>query len=58
MAKLVCSKCGKELDTVPQHCGRDMIYNEETHSYECYMGSECGYIDLDEFKCEDCCKDV
>jgi primosomal protein N' len=53
---LVCTKCGKVIETLPVQCGYSMIYNEETNQLECYMGGECGYISLDEFVCEDCCK--
>ncbi|TFF98677.1 MAG: hypothetical protein EU547_00745 [Promethearchaeota archaeon] len=55
MAELICQKCGKEIKTIPQHCGHDMIYNEEENRWECYMGSKCGYISLDDYICEDCC---
>ncbi|MFX0042596.1 MAG: hypothetical protein ACFE8L_06775 [Candidatus Hodarchaeota archaeon] len=54
--ELKCIKCGNILETLPQHCGQDMIFNEETGALECYMGEACGYIDLDNFICENCCK--
>jgi len=57
MADLTCTKCGKTIETIPQHCGNDMVYNEEENRYECYMGPECGYISLDEYVCDECCKD-
>ena len=54
--ELKCIKCGNIVETLPQHCGQDMIFNEETGALECYMGESCGYIDLDNFICENCCK--
>jgi hypothetical protein len=57
MADLVCTKCGKKIETVPKHCGSDMIFNEEKNQYECYMGPECGYISLEEYVCDSCCKE-
>jgi hypothetical protein len=51
-----CSKCGKPVETIPQHCGQSMIFNEENQSFECYMGPECGYQRLDELTCQECCK--
>ncbi len=56
MKKLVCTKCGNIIETLPMHCGYNMVYNEETNQLECYMGPECGYIALDEYVCENCCK--
>ena len=53
---LRCTKCGKVSETIPLHCGQSMIYNEKNHAYECYMGPQCGYISLDEYVCENCCK--
>lgn len=55
MSELVCQKCGKKVETIPQHCGQDMIFNEETNRWECYMGSECGYMSIEDYLCEDCC---
>lgn len=56
MVLYVCRGCGKKMETLPLHCGQDMIFNQETNQIECYMGSSCGYLSLDELKCEDCCK--
>ena len=56
LKELVCTKCGKVSETLPMHCGYNMVYNEETNQLECYMGKECGYIKLDEYICENCCK--
>jgi len=55
MAVFKCSGCGKVIDTLPKCCGEDMIYNEEKDQFECNMGPKCGYLPLDELKCEDCC---
>ncbi|MBD3343212.1 MAG: hypothetical protein GF353_29215 [Candidatus Lokiarchaeota archaeon] len=54
MSKLKCANCGNPIDTLPSHCGQDMIYNEKTNQMECYMGSECGYMELDKLLCESC----
>jgi hypothetical protein len=56
MVELKCTKCGKVSETLPMHCGYTMTYNEETNAFECYMGPACGYIRLDEYVCENCCK--
>jgi hypothetical protein len=56
LAELECSKCGKKVETIPQHCGHDMIYNDKEERWECYMGANCGYIGLDEFVCDECCE--
>ncbi|MBD3194526.1 MAG: hypothetical protein GF317_05680 [Candidatus Lokiarchaeota archaeon] len=56
--QLKCTKCGKLIETIPQHCEKDMIYNEETNQLECHMGPECGYISLDEYVCQNCCEEV
>jgi len=51
-----CSGCGKVIETLPQCCAQDMIFNEEKNEFECFMGKDCGYVSLSELKCEDCCK--
>ena len=50
-----CNECGKVIETLPKCCAEDMIYNEVENQFECYMGSKCGYIPLNDLKCEDCC---
>jgi hypothetical protein len=52
--ELTCSECGNKLESIPQHCGQDMIYNEEKEQFECYMGPNCGYMSLDEVLCGSC----
>lgn len=54
MTDLKCCKCGNSLDSLPKHCGHDMIVNEETGQLECHMGPECGYVPLDEVICDSC----
>ena len=51
-----CSGCGKVIETLPQCCAQDMVFNEEKNEFECFMGEDCGYVGLSELKCEDCCK--
>ena len=49
-----CHKCGNIIETIPDHCGQDMIFNEETSQWECFMGQKCGYIKIDELICSKC----
>ena len=49
-----CYKCGKVIETIPTHCGHDMIFNEDTNRWECYMGPDCGFINIDEIICDTC----
>ena len=51
-----CSGCGKVIETIPQCCAQDMIYNEEFNRFECNMGSKYGYLPLKDLKCIECCK--
>ena len=51
-----CSGCGKVIETLPQCCAQDMVFNEEKNGFECFMGEDCGYVSLSELKCDDCCK--
>ena len=51
-----CSGCGKVIETLPQCCAQDMVFNEEKNELECFMGEDCGYVSLSELKCENCCK--
>ncbi len=51
-----CSGCGKVIETLPQCCAQDMVFNEEKNELECFMGEDCGYVSLSELKCKDCCK--
>jgi len=50
-----CNHCGKIIETLPKCCAEDMVYNEEENQFECYMGPKCGYIPLNDLKCEECC---
>ncbi|TXT53852.1 MAG: hypothetical protein BAJATHORv1_110044 [Candidatus Thorarchaeota archaeon] len=43
MAKLVCVKCGEEVD-VPVHCGKEM--HQEGDQLVCWMGRACGHQDV------------
>jgi hypothetical protein len=51
-----CTGCGKIMETIPQCCAQDMVYNEDKNQLECYMGDNCEYLSLSELKCEECCK--
>jgi hypothetical protein len=51
---MTCNKCGNTIDTIPVHCGHSMILNEETNQWECFMGPECGFINLEEMLCAKC----
>ncbi len=55
---LRCVKCNSVIETTPLSCGYDMVYNEITKQFECYMGPNCGYIPLNEMICETCAKDL
>jgi hypothetical protein len=54
--EITCIKCGNIVETLPAHCGYNMVVNEDSNQLECWMGPACGYINLDEFICENCCK--
>jgi len=54
MQKIRCSRCGGIIETIPVHCGHDMVFNEEKNVWECYMGKDCGYVPLDELFCAKC----
>jgi hypothetical protein len=51
---LVCSNCGRKIETLPLQCGQDISVNDETSKWECDMG-RCGVISFDNFLCENCC---
>ena len=54
MGNMTCCKCGNKIETIPIHCGQDTIFNDETNKWECWMGPECGYVNLDELFCAKC----
>jgi hypothetical protein len=54
MVDMICVKCVNKIETIPLHCGEDMIFNEKTNQWECWMGPECGYLKLDELVCSKC----
>lgn len=56
LEKIRCKECGKIIETIPLCCGYDMTVNSETHKWECFMGSEQGYVSLDDLICATCCK--
>lgn len=56
MGNITCYKCGNKIETIPVHCGQDMIFNNEKNNWECWMGPECGYLSLDELVCGKCAK--
>ena len=51
---LICSSCGKVIETLPLKCGYSISMNFETYQMECDMG-DCGIIAFDKFLCESCC---
>lgn len=51
---LVCSNCGKKIETVPIQCGHSITINSDTNKWECDMG-RCGVVSFDNFLCENCC---
>ena len=51
---LVCSSCGKVVETLPMRCGYSITMNSETNQMECNMGN-CGIIAFNKFLCENCC---
>ncbi len=51
---LICSSCGREVETLPLQCGYSITMNSETNQMECNMGN-CGIITFDQFLCENCC---
>ncbi|MFX0081058.1 MAG: SCP2 sterol-binding domain-containing protein [Candidatus Hodarchaeota archaeon] len=51
---LVCTNCGRKIETVPLQCGQSITINNETNKWECDMG-RCGIISFDKFLCENCC---
>ncbi|MFW9784428.1 MAG: SCP2 sterol-binding domain-containing protein [Candidatus Heimdallarchaeota archaeon] len=54
MMSLVCSNCGREVETVSMQCALSITLNGETNKWECDMG-RCGVISFDKFLCENCC---
>ncbi|MFW9866435.1 MAG: SCP2 sterol-binding domain-containing protein [Candidatus Thorarchaeota archaeon] len=51
---LVCSSCGRVVETLPIHCGYSITINKETNQWECNM-KNCGTISFNDFLCETCC---
>ena len=51
---LICSSCGKVVETLPLQCGHSITMNNKTNQIECNMG-DCGIITFDKFLCENCC---
>lgn len=51
---LKCRECGNIIETLPQHCGSDMVINEKTNELECWMGQKCGYMRLEDLICAKC----
>lgn len=54
LGKMTCNNCGTEIESIPMHCGENMNYNKEEERWECYMGPDCGYVDLDDILCAKC----
>lgn len=51
---LICSSCGRVVETLPLQCGYSITMNNKTNQMECNMG-DCGIITFDKFLCENCC---
>jgi len=51
---LICSSCGRKVETLPLQCGHSITMNSKTNQMECNMG-QCGIITFDQFLCENCC---
>jgi len=51
---LICTNCGREIETIPLQCAYSININSETNQWECYM-ENCGTISINEFVCESCC---
>lgn len=51
---LICTDCGREIETLPLQCAHSLNINNETNQMECYM-ENCGMISINEFICEKCC---
>jgi hypothetical protein len=51
---LVCSNCGKKIETVSLQCSQSITVNNETNKWECDMG-RCGVVSFDKFLCDNCC---
>ena len=51
---LICSSCGRKVETLPLQCGYSITMNTETNQMECNMGL-CGVVTFDRFLCENCC---
>jgi len=51
---LVCSSCGRVVETLPAQCGYSITVNKETNQWECNM-KNCGTISFNDFLCESCC---
>ena len=54
MKNMICNNCGNLIETIPLHCGHSMTLNENTNRWECFMGPDCGFINLDEMLCSKC----
>jgi putative sterol carrier protein len=52
--RLKCLSCGKIIETIPIKCGYNIVVNNETNQWGCYM-ENCGIQTFDEFLCENCC---
>ena len=51
---LVCSSCGRVVETLPTQCGYSITMNNETNEWECNM-KNCGTVSFNNFICESCC---
>jgi putative sterol carrier protein len=51
---LICTGCGKMIESLPLQCGYSINVNYDTNQWECYM-EDCGIISINEFLCVNCC---
>jgi len=51
---LVCSNCGRKIETISLQCSQSITFNIETNKWECDMG-RCGVVSFDKFLCDNCC---
>ena len=50
---LICTNCGKEIESLPLQGAQWMNMNNETNQLECYI-ENFGTISINEFVCERC----
>jgi hypothetical protein len=56
MQMMKCYICGNKIETIPLNCAHSIILNEKSNRWECFMGPDCGFINIDEILCSKCAK--